>query len=287
MSGSRAAASAEEASAPIPAASRQSSFYYSFLLLPPERRRAIFEVYAFMRAVDDAVDEVGALPLEFWSAELERVYGAGEPTHPIAQALQHAVRAYAIPRSHFEALIRGCRMDLEDRRYETIADLEDYSWHVAGVVGRACLSIFGVSEDDAGVYADRLGIALQLVNIVRDVGEDARRDRIYLPREDLVRFGVSDEELGREVASPGVRALLQFEGERAAAALRFAREALPRSRKQRKRLLAAQVMGAVYTRLLKQMQREGYPSLERRVRLGRGTKAWVAARTWFRVSCGF
>jgi phytoene synthase len=228
------AASLAEPSRSAPAAGQQSSFYYSFLLLPPERRRGILEVYAFLRAADDAVDEVGSPPLEVWRAELDRAYGAGEPQTEPGRALQRAARAFGIPRRHFDALLRGCAMDRDGRRYERYAELEDYCWHVAGVVGRACLPIFGVSEDAAGEYADRLGIALQLVNIVRDVGEDARRGRIYLPREDLVRFGVAEEELREPLASPGVRALLAFEGERARAALARAHAALPPERAVRR-----------------------------------------------------
>jgi phytoene synthase len=269
-----------------PTAGQQSSFYYSFLLLPPERRRAILEVYAFLRAADDAVDEVGSPPLEVWGAELDRVYGAGEPTTEPGRALQRAALAFGIPRRHFDALLRGCAMDRDGRRYERYEELEDYCWHVAGVVGRACLPIFGVSEDAAGEYADRLGIALQLVNIVRDVGEDARRGRIYLPREDLARFGVAEEELLARRESPAVRALLAFEGERARSALARARAALPRERAVRGKLLAAQVMGAVYGALLAKLRREGYPSLGRRVRLSRTAKAWSAAKTWLRVRCG-
>lgn len=280
------AASLAEPSRSAPAAGQQSSFYYSFLLLPPERRRAILEVYAFLRAADDAVDEAGAPPLEVWSAELDRVYGEGEPATEPGRALRRAARAFGIPRRHFDALLRGCAMDRDGRRYERYEELLDYCWHVAGVVGRACLPIFGVSEAEAGEYADRLGIALQLVNIVRDVGEDARRGRIYLPREDLARFGVAEEELLERRASPAVRALLAFEGERAREALARAHAALPRERAARGKLLAAQVMGAVYGALLAKLRREGYPSLTRRVRLSRAAKAWSAAKTWLRVRCG-
>jgi phytoene synthase len=278
--------SAEEAPRGAPSAGAQSSFYYAFLLLPAARRRAILEVYAFLRAADDAVDEPGALPLEVWSQELERVYGGGEPEHEPGRALRRAVSAFDIPRRHFDALLRGCAMDRDGRRYERYEELEDYCWHVAGVVGRACLPIFGVAESEAGEYADRLGIALQLVNIVRDVGEDARRGRIYLPSEDLARFGVAPEDLLAPRANERVRALLAFEGERAEAALARAREALPRGRATRRKLLSAQVMGAVYTALLSRARREGYPSLERRVRLSRFSKLSVAARTWLRVQCG-
>ncbi|MBK9385944.1 MAG: squalene/phytoene synthase family protein [Planctomycetes bacterium] len=277
---------AENEALRAPAAGEQSSFYYAFLLLPAARRRAILEVYAFLRAADDAVDEPGALPLEVWSAELDRVYGGAEPEQEAGRALRRAVRAFDIPRRHFDSLLRGCAMDRDGRRYERFEELEDYCWHVAGVVGRACLPIFGVAESEAGEYADRLGIALQLVNIVRDVGEDARRGRVYLPREDLVRFGVAPEELLAPRANERVRALLAFEGERAEAALARARALLPRARATRRKLLSAQVMGAVYAALLARVRREGYPSLERRVRLSRSSKLWVAARTWLRVQCG-
>ena len=177
------------------AAQSGSSFYYSFRLLAPARRRAITALYAYCREVDDVVDEVSdpdvaRAKLAWWRSEVERIYG-GTPQHPVAIALQDAVRRYRLPKEHLLRVIDGMQMDLEKTRYRTFAELEDYCDHVAGVVGLLSAEIFGYQDARTRDYAQKLGVAFQLTNIIRDVGEDARRGRIYLPQEDLDRFGVA------------------------------------------------------------------------------------------------
>ena len=208
---------------------RQSgtNFYYAFRLLPAEKRRAIYALYAFCRLVDDCVDEDGGggeEGLRRWLAELHRAY-AGRPETELGRELAEAVARFPIPRSAFEDVVAGCRMDLTTRRYATFADLRVYCERVASAVGLASIEIFGYSEPRTREYAVELGLALQLTNILRDVAADAARDRVYLPLEDLARFGVPAEELLAAVSDPGalrgtgLDRLLAFEADRARHAL--------------------------------------------------------------------
>ena len=175
-----------------------SNFYYAFMLLPAERRRALYAVYAFCRFVDDiADDESVAEPAELlrrWRDELERAYG-GNPARAVSRALADASRRFNIPRRHFEEVIAGVEMDLARKRYETFQELRLYCYRVASAVGLICIEIFGYTNPAACQYAERLGIAFQLTNIIRDVSEDAARGRIYLPLEDLARFGVTEADI--------------------------------------------------------------------------------------------
>ena len=263
------------------AAQSGSSFYYSFRLLPPERRRAITALYAFCREVDDVVDEVhdpavARAKLAWWRTEVGAVYD-GAPQHPVAQALVPVVRSYRLPREHFDAVIDGMAMDLAQQRYADFADLERYCHRVAGVVGLMSAEIFGHEEASTAGFARDLGIAFQLTNIIRDVGEDARRGRIYLPQEDLARFDVSASAILRAREEPGFGALMAFEVERARAWYdRAMAQLAPRDRKAQRASLA---MAAIYRTLLDEIARDGYHVLDRRIALTPLRKLWIAWRT--------
>ena len=262
------------------AAQSGSSFYYSFRLLAPARRRAITALYAYCREVDDVVDEVSdpdvaRAKLAWWRSEVERIYG-GTPQHPVAIALQDAVRRYRLPKEHLLRVIDGMQMDLEKTRYRTFAELEDYCDHVAGVVGLLSAEIFGYQDARTRDYAQKLGVAFQLTNIIRDVGEDARRGRIYLPQEDLDRFGVAAGDVLRARTSPAFVELMRFEAERAARWYEEAIAALPaRDRRPQRAGLA---MAAIYRTLLDEIARDGYAVLDRRIALTPLRKLWIATR---------
>ena len=263
------------------AAQSGSSFYYSFRLLPPDRRRAITALYAFCREVDDVVDEVhdpavARAKLAWWRTEVGAAFD-GVPQHPVAQALAPVVRSFRLPREHFDAVIDGMAMDLSQQRYADFADLERYCHRVAGVVGLMSAEIFGYEEASTAGFARDLGIAFQLTNIVRDVGEDARRGRLYLPQEDLARFGVSASAVLRAREEPGFRELMAFEVERARAWYdRAMGQLAPRDRKAQRASLA---MAAIYRALLDEIARDGYRVLDRRIALTPLRKLWIAWRT--------
>jgi 15-cis-phytoene synthase len=262
-----------------------SSFYYAFLILPEARRRAIYALYAFCRVVDDCVDEPDGereAGLARWTAELDRAY-AGRPETELGRELAETVARFPIPRGAFEDIVAGCRMDLTTRRYATFADLRVYCERVASAVGLASIEIFGYDDPRTRDYAVELGLALQLTNILRDIAPDARRDRIYLPLEDLQRYGVSEAELLAAVADPGasrsagLRSLLAFEAERARSHYAAAARALPD--RDRHAMRAAEIMGAVYRALLEEWARRGHPVAGPRIQLSKPRKLWIALRT--------
>lgn len=270
--------------------SRPTSFYYAFLVLPREQRDAVIAVWDFCRAVDDTVDEQPALPasaestaairaaLAAWRVELDRCFG-GSPQTPQGQRLQPWVTYFALARHPFADLIDGVEMDLDRSRYATFDDLYEYCWRVASTVGLICLDIFGAR--DARDYAVNLGVALQLTNILRDVGTDFARGRVYLPMDDLARFGVRDSDLGLAQTSERVRDLLKFEAGRARDYYRRAREAMPPH--DRRALVAAEIMAAIYRALLTRIERSGYDVLSGRIRLSRQRQMLVAVGTWLGV----
>ena len=277
--------------------SRDTSFYYSFLVLPPAKRRAIIAVWDFCRAVDDAVDEVvpepewqggltpdararAASQLSMWRRELAAAYD-GEPQTDQGRALRPFIRDFGLPRQRFEELIDGVEMDLVQSRYETFDALEAYCRRVASAVGLICVEIFGYRDPLAREYAGSLGLALQLTNIVRDVAADARRGRIYLPEEDLVRFAVTEDDLRRGVVTPAVASLLRFECNRAREYYRRAAEQRPRV--DAHSLMAAEIMGAIYFEILQRIERSGYDVFTRRIRVPRPYRAMLALRVWFRT----
>lgn len=261
--------------------SRDTSFYYSFLVLPARKRDAVIAVWDFCRAVDDAVDEEevpgrAAESLAAWRAELASCYNDSRPGTPEARALQPYVREFNLPRQPFEDLVDGVEMDLRHARYPTFAALSEYCRRVASTVGLICVEIFGYRNPAAREYAVNLGMALQLTNIIRDVAADLQRGRVYLPEEDLRRFGVSDAELRAGLVTPRLQALLAHECARAHGYYRRAAAALPRE--DARSLVAAEIMGAIYYEILERIERAGYDVFSRRIRVPRPRRALVAAR---------
>jgi 15-cis-phytoene synthase len=265
---------------------RQSgtNFYYAFRILPEEKRRATYALYAFCRVVDDCVDEEGGegeAGLGRWLAELHRAY-AGNPETELGRELAETVARFPIPRGCFEDVVAGCRMDLATCRYATFADLRVYCERVASAVGLASIEIFGYDDPRTREYAVELGLALQLTNILRDVAADAARDRLYLPLEDLARFEVPEAALlaaardPRTPRPPGLGRLLAFEADRARSHYAAAASALPA--RDRRSMLAAEIMGAIYRAVLEEWALRGHPVGVPRVQLGNLRKIWLALR---------
>lgn len=260
----------------------RSNFYYAFLFLPRRQREAMYAVYAFCRIVDDVVDlgrdpEVQRKELAHWRREVARCF-EGTPDEPVAERLSQAVRAYPIPRAALEEIINGVEMDLDRSAYETFEELYPYCYRVAGAVGLCCIEIFGYGDPRARDYAVNLGVALQLTNILRDLQPDAQRGRVYLPREDLRRFGVSAEDLRLGRYSPAFSALMEFEGRRARTFYRRAWEALPEG--DARRLFAAEIMGRIYFALLRAIEARRYRVFDGRVSVPVSTKLAIALRCW-------
>ena len=263
------------------AARSGSSFYYSFRFLPPERRRAIIALYAFCREVDDVVDEVtdpgvARLKLAWWRSEIAAVFG-GAPRHPVALALAPAVAAFKLRQEYLLAVIDGMTMDLDHNRYLDFAALERYCHCVAGVVGLMSAEIFGYVEPATRGYARDLGIAFQLTNIIRDVGEDARRGRIYLPQDELQSHGVAAADIFQRRVTPAFTALMAQQVARARAFYARALAALPSIDRRAQR--PGLVMAAIYQALLRRIERDGFHVLDRRIALTPLAKAWIAWKT--------
>lgn len=256
---------------------RNTSFYYAFLVLPAAQRRAIVAVWDFCRAVDDAVDETPAGDVQVWRDELARCYGA-DPQTPQGRALQPHVAAFGLPRDAFEDVIDGVEMDLVRHRYETFDELFEYCRRVASAVGVICIHIFGCTSPAAAEYALNLGVALQLTNILRDVKTDLERGRVYLPLEDLRACGCSIEELAGGVPTEAVRRLIAFECRRARSFYQRAIDARPKA--DRRRLMAAEIMRAVYFETLRRIERSGYDVFAARARVPRRRQALIALRQW-------
>jgi phytoene synthase len=259
----------------------RSSFYYAFILLPPQRRRALHAVYAFCRFIDDIADDESirepALLLRRWREELERVY-EGVPTRALSRALADSARRFTIPRDLFEEIIAGVEMDLSRKRYQTFEALRPYCYRVASALGLICIEIFGYRNPSAKLYAENLGLALQLTNIIRDVGEDAARGRIYLPLEDLARFDVSEDEILGGVYSPNFVSLMGFEAKRAQELYAKAQSAL--APEDRATLLAAEAMRLIYAALLERIIKSKYRVLDRRHSLSAPHKLYLVGRAW-------
>ena len=263
------------------AAQSGSSFYRSFRFLPPERRRAITALYAFCREVDDVVDEVAdaavaRLKLAWWRTEIAAAF-SGMPQHPVALALKPAVAAFRLPQAHFQSIIDGMGMDLEQNRYLDFTALEGYCHHVAGVVGLLSAEIFGYTSPATRDYARDLGVAFQLTNIIRDVGEDARRGRIYLPQDEMAGLGVTARDLFQGRSTPAFTTLMSQQVARARSWYVRALGALPPADRRAQR--PGLIMAAIYRRLLDQIEREGFRVLEERIALTPLTKAWLAWKT--------
>ncbi|MDE2490153.1 MAG: presqualene diphosphate synthase HpnD [Elusimicrobia bacterium] len=266
-------------------AEKGSNFFLGFLFLPRAKREALSAVYAYCRLIDDIVDS--GLPedearrrLDFWRAEVERLY-AGTAEHPIARALERPIADYGLPKAELLEMIRGCALDLEGARYETIADLEGYMRGVASSVGLLCVRVFGWSrtpEERMREFAITFGYAFQLTNIVRDVGADLAIGRVYLPLADLRAEGVSVEELESGRRPVGLDAVLETQYRRAKGYYAKARALVDPA--DRKSLLPAEVMAHVYEGLLDEIKERGYPVLTGKTRLSRGRKLALALRAW-------
>jgi len=264
------------------AAASGSSFYYSFLFLPAERRRAITALYAFCREVDDVVDEgmdpqVAAAKLAWWRAEVANLF-AGRPQHPVTRALEPQRDKYGLSAARLNEIIDGMEMDLQQSRYLDWAGLEAYCYRVASVVGLLAAGIFGYRDARTLDYARNLGIAFQLTNIIRDVGEDARKNRVYLPVEDLQRFGVPAADILQSRETAAFRSLMQFEADRARGFYDRALTALPAADRRAQR--PGLIMAAIYRTLLDEIQRDGFRVLTQRTSLTPLRKFWLAWRTW-------
>lgn len=258
-----------------------SSFYYSFLFLPAPRRAAITALYAFCREVDDAVDEcahpeIATAKLAWWRDEIANLY-AGNPAHPVARALSPAVRAYDLPHAHFSDIIDGMAMDLGETRYATFAALREYCYRVASAVGLLSARIFGYTDPRTLSFAEELGIAFQLTNIIRDVGEDALLGRIYLPQEDLRRFGVAIPDILHRRDSPELHALMAFQAGRAYEYYERALACLPAA--DRMPQLPSLIMARIYRANLDEIAADGYRVLDHKVTLPALRKLWLAWTT--------
>jgi phytoene synthase len=264
------------------AAASGSSFYYSFLFLPPQKRRAIMALYAFCREVDDVVDEtreisVARAKLAWWRGEVASLF-EGRPTHPVTLALAPHLAPSHLLRSYFDEIIDGMEMDLTHHRYRDFAALRLYCHRVAGVVGLGAASIFGFRDPRTLDYAAELGLAFQLTNIIRDVGEDARRGRIYLPQDELATAGVSEEDLLNLRTGPAFRQLMAAQHARAEGCYARALALLPAIDRRDQR--TGLIMAAIYRTLLEEIARDGFEVLHRRVSLTPLRKLWLAWKTW-------
>ena len=260
------------------AAASGSSFYYAFLFLPPARRAAITAFYAFCREVDDVVDEVAdagvaRTKLAWWRGEVAQAF-AGQPSHPAMKALMPAAHDFGIEQRQLQAVIDGCEMDLDQTRYLDFVALERYCHLVAGVVGEVSAKIFGQTDPRTTAYAHRLGLAFQLTNIIRDVGEDARRGRIYLPVSELQQFDVKAHEILKRGTSERFTALMKFQADRAQRLYDEALALLPAA--DRRAQKPGLMMASIYRTLLREIERDNFQVLNQRVSLTPLRKFWLA-----------
>jgi 15-cis-phytoene synthase len=264
------------------AAASGSSFYYSFLFLPQERRRAITALYAFCREVDDVVDEctdpqLARTKLGWWRLEVGKLF-EGSPDHPVTRALQPHLEAFGMSAERLSEIIDGIEMDLTQTRYLDFAGLERYCYHVAGAVGLLAAGIFGFTDPRTLEYAKHLGTAFQLTNIIRDVGEDARKDRIYLPMDEMKKFEVPAADIVQARYSRNFAELMSFQARRAESFYAKAMQSLPAADRRSQR--AGLIMAAIYRATLAEIEREGYRVLTQRTSLTPLRKLWIAWKTW-------
>ena len=261
-----------------------SSFYYSFLFLPPERRLAITALYAFCREVDDTVDDssddaIARIKLAWWRTEIDAMY-KGTSSHPVTKAMQPHLQPYNLEQQHLQAIIDGMEMDLNQTRYLDYPAMQRYCWHVASVVGILSASIFGASSPATLQYAEKLGHAFQLTNIIRDVGEDARKGRIYLPVNELQQFKVTAADLLNARHSDNFENLMRFQVARAQKAYDEAFALLPKQDRRAQR--PGLMMAAIYRTVLDEVERDGYHVLTQRISLTPIRKLWLAWKTYVR-----
>lgn len=264
-----------------------SSFYYSFMFLPKQKREAITALYAFCREVDDIADEctdlhIAQTKLSWWRTEIENLY-QDKPQHPVSKALVAPVKTYNLAAEHFLEIIDGMEMDLNFNRYEDFKQLQLYCYRVASVVGLLSAQIFGLNNRKTLKFAHDLGMAFQLTNIIRDVGEDARRNRIYLPLDELARFEVSEEDILHSRESAAVKNLLDFQVERAENYYDRALSELPYEDRKNQRV--GLMMAAIYRTLLREIKADGTEKvLNTRTSLGALRKFGLALQVWFKTS---
>ncbi len=267
------------------AASSGSSFYYSFLFLPKAKRQAITALYAFCREIDDIADDckdisVARIKLAWWRTEIAHLY-AGKPQHPVSKALAEAIERYHLDEEHFLEIIDGMEMDLDQNRYADFKQLQLYCYRVASVVGLLSVQIFGFKDRKTLKYAHDLGMALQLTNIIRDVGEDARRNRIYLPLDELKKFGVTEAEILNSQSSDRTQALLEFQIERAETF--YDRALLELPSEDRKTQRTGLMMAAIYRTLLREIKADNpIQVLNARISLPPLRKFWLACKTFIK-----
>lgn len=264
------------------AAKSGSSFYYAFLFLPDDRRRAITALYAFCREVDDVVDDctdlsIARTKLAWWHTQIGQMF-QGQPTHPVTRALSVHLEAFQMTETRLQAVITGMEMDLDKSRYATWHELENYCWHAAGVVGELSAGIFGYELPETLTYATKLGIAFQMTNIIRDIGDDARRGRIYLPTDELAHFGVKESDIMQANQTPEFEALMRFQGDRARKLYSDAAKCL--NDQDRRAQRPGLMMAAIYATLLNEIEDENWQVLDRRVSLTPVRKFWLAWRNW-------
>ena len=264
---------------------RDTSFSYSFLVLPDEQRRAIGVVWDFCRAVDDAVDEAAdrasaEAEVAGWRQEIDRLFGSAAPQTPQGMRLKPHVSAFQLSRKPFDDLVDGVAMDLRQSRYETFDELVGYCRRVASAVGLICIEIFGCRDSRSRDYAFNLGLALQVTNIIRDVRVDLERGRIYLPQEDLHRFGVTEGALRAGVVTEAIRRLLAHEAQRARHFFTAARQAMPPH--EARKLVAAEIMGGIYFEILQRIEQRGFDVFTDVIRVPKIVRARIALTTWAR-----
>jgi phytoene synthase len=266
------------------AAQSGSSFYYSFLFLPAEKRRAITALYAFCREVDDVVDDcsddaVARTKLAWWRKEVQSML-TGNPTHPVTTALLPHISTYQLDGDHLLAIIEGMEMDLNQNRYLDFIALQKYCWHAAGVVGILSASIFGIKNQQTKQFAEKLGLAFQMTNIIRDVGEDARKGRIYLPVNELQQFNVPASDILNARHSKEFEALMLFQYERTQKLYDEAMALLPPEDRRAQR--TGLIMAAIYRALLVEIREDGFHVLTQRISLTPIRKLWLAWTTYIR-----
>ena len=264
---------------------RDTSFSYSFLVLPDDQRRAIGLVWDFCRAVDDAVDEArdresAARELAGWRAEVDHLFGPSAPATPQGARLKPVVESFRLSRANFDDLVDGVEMDLARARYETFDELIGYCRRVASAVGLICIEIFGCRDSRSRDYAHNLGLALQLTNIIRDVKVDLDHGRVYLPQDDLVRFGVTEADLRAGRLTEAVGRLLAHECHRARHFFTAAQQAMPHQ--EARKLLAAEIMGGIYYEILQRIEQRGYDVFAEVIRVPKIVRARIALAAWTR-----
>ncbi len=274
-----------ESSAKFITQSSGSSFTYSFFFLPKKKRIALTVVYAFCRLADNISDDTTSSTearekLDFWYKEIDLCY-SGHPRHPVTRQLQEVIREFKIPKDYFFELLRGVEMDFSQYRYKTFGDLYQYCYRVASIVGLICVEIFGYQNPKVKEHAIQQGLAFQLTNILRDVKEDYRLGRIYIPQEDLEKFQYTEKDLEERIVNSNFKALMQFEADRAKDYYRKAQDLIPPQ--DRPALIASEIMGTIYFRLLKKIEEADYNVFEKKIRLSSFQKLVMALGTWLRL----